>query len=564
MGKITTGLLLAMIFTAPALWAQTGDTVLVPNDFQVGTINNVIQGDTNSSGARNNPNAIYKLVRGGYYILNGYITTKPGTHIIIVGEDAPATGTDPGMPVVIEGAVTGVYYNFTIDVYGDLTMKNVWMIYATQVGTQNWTALQFEQDNTKPKARGVFENCIFDYVNAIAVTANDTGFTGIFKNCIFRNSVDPGQWWAGRMFCTLSQAARADTVWAENCTFENQGFSFQADYTPPKFVWFNHNTFLNIAKFPFKFYWMTLLSCTNNVFVNCHFTGERYIDRIGQDPDLYLYGAVLDVDTIPDGTNYNGVSELDRVVIFYNNSNFTQPDFQTFYDKYNKDTVSTPKGLLMAEPMMNDRTLDMFTWHPKMRMGNVYDNTDPGFTKPATQMDSINAFLQARYASGGTVFWGYNPDLNGTWPLKEDLSYSNTTLKTAAMGGFPLGDLYHWFPAEYASWLPQSAAENQTIGNLTSVQIVSNKVPASYTLEQNYPNPFNPSTEIKYSVARSGDVSLKVYNMLGQEITTLFSGLQQPGTYKATFDGAKLSSGVYFYRLEAGKTSIARKMILTK
>lgn len=553
-----------MIFTISGLRAQTGDTVLVPNDFQVGTINNVIQGDTNAAGARNNPNAIYKLARGGYYILNGNITTKPGTHIRIEGDPAPATGTDPGMPVIIEGAVTGVYYNFTIDVYGDLTMKNVWMIYATQVGTQNWTALQFEQDNTKPKARGVFENCVFDYVNAIAVTSNDTGFTGIFKNCIFRNSVDPGQWWAGRMFCTLNQAARVDTIWSENCTYENEGFSFQADYTPPKYVWYNHNTFLNIAKFPFKFYWMTHLICTNNVFMNCHFTGERYIDRIGQDPDILLYGAVLDIDTIPDGTNYNGVAEQDRVVIFYNNSNYTQPEFQTFYDKYNKDTVSTPRGMIMAEPMMNDRTVDMFTWHPKMRMSNVYDNTDPGFTKPATQMDSINAFLQARYASGGTVFWGYNPDLNGAWPLKEDLSYSNATLKTAAMGGYPLGDLYHWFPTEYTTWLGQSAAENAHIGTLTSVQQVSNKVPASYELQQNYPNPFNPSTEIKYSVAKSGFVALKVYNMLGQEVTTLFSGTQQPGTYKATFDGAKLSSGVYFYRLEAGKTSIARKMVLTK
>ncbi len=564
MGKVSTSLLLAMILAVTGLRAQVSDTVTVPNDFVVGTINNVIQGDTLANGSRANPNAVYKLLRGGFYILNGNITTKPGTHIRIEGEPAPATGTDPGMPVIIEGAVTGVYYNFTIDCYGDLTMKNVWMIYATQLGTQNWTTLQFEQDNTKPKQRGVFDNCIFDYVNAIAVMANDTGFTGIFTNCIFRNSVDPGQWWAGRMFATVNNTAKVDTIWSENCTYANQGFSFQTDYIPPKYVYYNHNTFLNIAKFAFKFYWMTHLICTNNVFVNCHFTGERYVDRIGQDPDLLLWGTVLDIDTLPAGTNYNGVAEADRVVLFYNNSNYTQPEFQTFYDKYNKDTVSSVRGRLLPEPMMNDRTLDMFTWHPKMKMANNYDGQDPGFVTPATNMDSIMAFMQDRYASGGTAFWGYHPDLTGTWPLQENLAYTNTTLLSAGMGGYPLGDLYHWFPSQYAFWNQQKAAEFQAIDRLTSVERISNTVPSAYALEQNYPNPFNPSTEIEYSVARSGLVNLRVYNMLGQEISTLFSGIQQPGNYRIKFDGGHLTSGVYFYRLEAGGTSVARKMVLTK
>jgi len=563
MGKVSTSLLLGLILTAYTTRAQVFDTVTVPNDFQVGTINNVIQGDTTPSGNRVNPNRVYKLLRGGYYILNGNITTQPGTHIYIEGELAPATGTDPGMAVIVEGSVTGVYYYFTIDCYGDLTMKNVWMIYATQVGTQNWTTLQFEQDNTKPKARGVFDNCIFDYVNAIAVMAHDTGFTGIFTNCIFRNGVDPGQWWAGRMFATYDNSARVDTIWSENCTYENEGFSFQTDYVPPKYVFYNHNTFLNIAKFAFKFYWMTHLICTNNVFVNCHFTGERYVDRVGQDPDILLYGAVLDVDTIPEGTNYNGVSESDRIVYFYNNSNFTQPDFQTFYDTYN-DTVQSVRGRILAEPMMNDRTLDMFTWHPKMKMGNVYDGVDPGFTKPATNMDSIMAFMQARYASGGTVFWAYNPDVNGTWPLQENLTYTNTTLLSAGMGGFPLGDLYHWFPTQYASWNLQQATEDQSIDRATSVERISNTIPSSFSLKQNYPNPFNPATKIQYEVPKSGQVMLKVFNILGQEVTTLFSGVQQAGRYETTFEGASLPSGVYFYRLEADGVSLTKKMILAK
>jgi Secretion system C-terminal sorting domain len=572
MNKFITVLLIAMV-VAPAVRCATPDTVTVPNDFALGTINNVIQGDTTASGDRVNPLRVYKLLRGGYYLLNGNITIKPGTHIWIVGEPAPATGTDPGMAVVIEGDVTGLYYNFTIDSYGDLTMKNVWMIYATQLGTQNWTVLQFEQDITKPTSRGEFENCIFDYVNGMAVTSNDTGFTGIFKGCIFRNSIDIGQWWAGRMFATVNLSARVDTIWSENCTYENQGFSFQTDYTPPKFVFFNHNTFLNIAKFAFKFYWMTHLICVNNVFVNCHFTGERYQDRIGQDPDNLLWGTVLDVDTMDvsnglPGTLYNGVAEKDRLVYFYNNSNYTEPVFQTFFDQYN-DTVATLKGKILSEPIMNERTLDMFTWHKFMKLDPNYqalDGQNPQFTTSATNTDSILAFLKDRYAIGGTVFWGYNPDLNGTWPLKENLTYTNSTLLTAATGGFPLGDLYHWFPAKYTTWSAQSTTEDNSIINqsVAEVKQVSNLVPQSFTLEQNYPNPFNPTTRISYSIAKRGLVSLKVFNVVGQEVETLFSGLQDAGHYEASFDAKTLASGFYLYRLEAGKTTITKKMMLLK
>ncbi len=318
---------------------------------------------------------------------------------------------------------------------------------------------------------------------------------------------------------------------------------------------------------------MTHLICTNNIFVNCHFTGERYQDRIGQDQDVLLYGAVLDVDTMDvngglPGTLYNGVLEKDRVVYFYNNSNYTDPMFQTFYNAYN-DTVTGLKGKILAEPIMNDRTLDMFTWHQFMKLDPNYQSLDgqnPQFTTPGTNADSIIAFMKARYATGGSVFWGYNPDLNGTWPLKENLAYSNSTLLTAATGGRPLGDLYHWFPSQYASWSAQAATEDNTIigKSVSGVKQVSDVIPESYTLQQNYPNPFNPATRIDYSLAKRGSVTLKVYNVVGQEVATLFSGVQEAGRYEASFDAKTLSSGVYLYRLQAGNTTITKKMMLLK
>lgn len=90
-----------------------------------------------------------------------------------------------------------------------------------------------------------------------------------------------------------------------------------------------------------------------------------------------------------------------------------------------------------------------------------------------------------------------------------------------------------------------------------------------YTLDQNYPNPFNPSTTINFSLAVDSKVSLKVFNVLGQEVASLLNGQMSAGSQKVSFDASSLNSGVYFYRLEANgidgqKFSSTKKMILTK
>jgi hypothetical protein len=89
-------------------------------------------------------------------------------------------------------------------------------------------------------------------------------------------------------------------------------------------------------------------------------------------------------------------------------------------------------------------------------------------------------------------------------------------------------------------------------------------VPSEYTLSQNYPNPFNPVTTIEFSLPTTENVSLKIYNILGQEMETLLSGIQGAGTYKLRFDASKFGSGVYFYRVQAGNFTQTRKMLLLK
>jgi len=92
---------------------------------------------------------------------------------------------------------------------------------------------------------------------------------------------------------------------------------------------------------------------------------------------------------------------------------------------------------------------------------------------------------------------------------------------------------------------------------------VSN-VPSEFALSQNYPNPFNPTTLIKYDLPVDCQVRLEVYNILGQKVTTLIDGKQRAGYKTARWDASTFSSGIYFYRLQAGDFVETRKMILLK
>ncbi len=99
----------------------------------------------------------------------------------------------------------------------------------------------------------------------------------------------------------------------------------------------------------------------------------------------------------------------------------------------------------------------------------------------------------------------------------------------------------------------------------TAMQIEVGSGPKVLSLGSNYPNPFNPSTSIEFSVPIDGRAAMKIYNMLGQEVATLFDGEATAGKLmKATFDGSRLSSGVYFSRLETCDKALVKRMVLMK
>ena len=109
------------------------------------------------------------------------------------------------------------------------------------------------------------------------------------------------------------------------------------------------------------------------------------------------------------------------------------------------------------------------------------------------------------------------------------------------------------------------ALENLATGVLSQSLTIQNiDIITDYSLGQNYPNPFNPTTIISYQIPNDGQVTLKVYDVLGREVKTLVNQYQQVGSYNVTLDGTGLASGVYFYRFTSGNYVSTKKMLLMK
>jgi hypothetical protein len=98
---------------------------------------------------------------------------------------------------------------------------------------------------------------------------------------------------------------------------------------------------------------------------------------------------------------------------------------------------------------------------------------------------------------------------------------------------------------------------------VTSIK-VKEQIPTHFSVSQNYPNPFNPMTTINYAIPKTSHVSIKIYNAIGEEVERLVDKIQSAGNYTVIFIGKNLSSGVYYYQLQAGNFSQTKKMILMK
>ncbi len=188
---------------------------------------------------------------------------------------------------------------------------------------------------------------------------------------------------------------------------------------------------------------------------------------------------------------------------------------------------------------------------------------------------------------GGTGWTAYDYNNSGlpnnwVWALAIDGS-ENKWIGTFG-GGLAKFDGSTWatysandstLPNNYVQSLAIDGSGNKWIGTSDGLSVYNEGgvisfgdgvqiLPENFLIHQNYPNPFNPTTTIRYSISQENFVSIKVYNLLGEEVAALVNDYKLPGSYNIIFNAASLSSGVYFYKISAGEFSENKKMVLLR
>ena len=193
---------------------------------------------------------------------------------------------------------------------------------------------------------------------------------------------------------------------------------------------------------------------------------------------------------------------------------------------------------------------------------NIYLSTDYGSSFSISHSTGFSGWASGICSEDPTLIMTGNYGANSAFSLNK----GNTWTNLGGLGGSGAGMLVPDRGMLLSMQTSNLYKMKSTYSVLTSINEtqISSSVPSGYDLSQNYPNPFNPSTLIKYSLPTEGNVTLKVYDQLGREVSTLSEGFKTAGVYEATFDASKLSSGVYFYKLASSGFEMTKKMLLVK
>jgi hypothetical protein len=604
------------LFFSSSLMAQK-DTVEVQgyyeSDFTYGTLNQAIA-DVKANGDINN--TVFKLTPYEVYVLSSSIFMDIGENLEIVAPeplnegDADAETVQNSAPPQIVWTEEEIDRTYIIQTFGNVTMKNVWVRGADIQGNQIQTGIVFEDTvavgQEPDKEYGTFDGVIFDYFpigaeSGGSITVKADNFVGKFTNCYFRNLTDSHFQYYGRAvsFPYQSTEFHYDSLTFENTTFSNlsrivmmEGNQYASN------IQLNHVTMINSIEWAIQTGWWEDLSITNSIFVNTNMLGQRPVDVCpeGADADIDDFydglcdpfggGLVqnpVDVDSLGFEVDYE---DEDRQIYIGNNVIYQEQYLLDWYmdSPWSQEQIQSRNDILLRFPSppigqgafdyVDSTDAEGNKVFPTMNIDTTTWYDEPAdFIVPPTNQDTMLNFVMYKWSDNSDVDWSYRPaaGYNQTWPLPENMAYNNATYQTAAWGGYPMGDL-NWWPEQLADWeANQRDADWARIddymenGISTSSEVETN-LPEGFELKQNYPNPFNPTTKISYTVPKASDVSLKVYNTLGQEVATLVSGRSQAGTFEVTFNASNLSSGLYFYRLQAenGDVSMTRKLMLIK
>jgi len=533
-------------FVRPVSYGQTSHDLVIQDYQATGKfLNDDIMGDSLSTGARKDPDRVYVLKRNGVYLVRTFISNANWV-LRIRAENGP--GSKPAI-YNFKNDLTAAYPSNILQARGDVYLKNVVMI--------NWPE---------------FMPAEISLQQTVMIIASATGLTIEVDSCIlngYKTGIQlPNA--ARKLKVTNSIFAQygnlyngnegdgrpidfrnvsVDTVFVQNSTFMDGTDRVMRHYSSVGalgVLTFDHNTILNnwgyhgVMALGFVGKSVTI---TNNVFVDALAAGNDSTDAVRlvewvESKEKGPSGAarMCLVTCVPNDTTKWVVK---------NNFFSVTPELQTWF---------TARKYADIVPL---------TWYINSKIGadslTAFKKETITFVKKTSNLVALGTWYNdpngANRLKATTNFKPEYDFARPQWKFYTDtlnLSYQTTAAAyTGGAAGYPAGDL-NWFPTRKSAWL------------LTDVERTTAGVPQTFELSQNYPNPFNPTTNLEYSISKSSNVVLEVFNVLGQSVAKLVDEHQTPGTYRTSFDGAKLSSGVYVYRLKANDFVQTRKMVLMK
>ena len=560
------------------------DTVYIPGSKSL-QISDIINADTSVTASR-----VYVLDRGAiYYIDKAFEITHSCKFI--------STGTSTKRPAVLAAAIRAdnsseEWYFKLIQVGIKVELDDLYLLsMRSDLKTLGWSrAIHIGADNISLKLRRVVFDGWSD--SGIRVFGADNVKLDV-QDCHFRNFMHSTSYFGGQPFLSEDTDHPDTTIFINNTFFACNAYVFSVRGHGPKSV-FEHNTVVYTTVNPFETAKADNIYIKNNLFYAVHAWGgnpEQIIGGWFENAYDTISSCVLAINK---KMTYNG-KEITGPEFYYQDLNLTydpskrleavhnnvcyNPDkLVKFYKDWN-DTVKTYDSVevLHGPKQYLKRVLTMAPWlnkldkividsltNPKSWDYSSYIsiddaiNANPGFSDAGTvgHIDSLISYVQQIATGKFYNGWQYKMTFPPTWPLPENLAYTNTSLLNGGTDGFAIGDL-NWFPAQKATW------------TITDVKTLSSNVPEKFNLSQNYPNPFNPDTKINFSIPKSGNVKIEIFNILGQKVRTLLDQEFNAGSYSSTWNGRndfgkQLSSGTYFYSIETGSFRMTKKMILMK
>ncbi len=543
--------LILILFLPAFAFGQAGELVVPPWNGS-NYLNDVIAGDTTAAGVRNDLNRVYVLQRNGVYFVNTQIRNSGWPLRLKAGDGA---GRRPVIYLVKNTSTNNNPAAF-VRIAEDFTMKSIVLTGILEPDTSAYALMQGQLIGTNQPGFDVnIDDCILSNCNGNHIRTDQAQRFIKVTNTIFANMGYLGTSNLGAGKAIDLRAGSIDTLIFVNNTFVNAQDRIIRHFNSTaaiNYMNFDHNTIVNSMS-----YHGTLvlglvgskINITNNLFIDPF--------SLGNDTD-YVRQAEFNESGETDFLGKRRMSWIFSV----NNQTTAWDISNNFYSISDAGQAFYTNAGLSGEG-------NPLSWHLNSRLG---PDSVTAFTKQAILLNNIPQLMtkmmewyRRPVSEGGAgktkATTNFNRKLHDydrrSWVYYSDTlncAYPTTVgAYTGSDGGFPAGDL-NWFPSKKAEWEIW----------LTDVEVVSNEIPESFSLQQNYPNPFNPSTKITFDLKEAGLTTLAIYNVIGQKVATLVNKELKSGKYEFNFDASSLSSGVYFYKLECGNNVSTKKMMLLK